>query len=80
MDIDNLRRILEWSTVLHYSVVTIWFIAYSRHRRWYRGMITRFFFLPDAATDKIICALIGLYKIGILLFFLIPSLALRLVF
>lgn len=79
MDIDNLRRILGWSTVLHYSVVTIWFIVYSRHRRWYRGTITRFFSLTDAETDRIVFALIGIYKIGILLFFLIPSIALRLV-
>jgi hypothetical protein len=33
MSLDKLRQILEWSRVLHYSVVTIWFIAYSRHRR-----------------------------------------------
>lgn len=77
MDIDKLRQVLAWSTVLHYSLVTVWFIAYSRHRGWYRRLIGRHFALSEAELEGRIFLLIGCYKIGIVLFFLIPSIALR---
>ncbi|MEX1315675.1 MAG: DUF6868 family protein [Synechococcaceae cyanobacterium] len=79
MEPGSLRQVLEWSTVLHYSVATIWFIAYRRHRRWYLALIERCFGLPMAELDDKVFLLLGIYKIGILLFFLIPSIALRLV-
>ncbi|MGB5135743.1 MAG: DUF6868 family protein [Prochlorococcaceae cyanobacterium] len=79
MEIDTLRQALEWSTVLHYSVATIWFIAYRRHRRWYGGLIERLFGLSKAEVAEQVFLLLGLYKIGILLFFFIPSIALRIV-
>jgi hypothetical protein len=79
MNIDKLRQILEWSTVLHYSIVVIWFIAYSRHRRWYQNTIERIFSIPAAQLEIVLFALMGIYKIGILLFFLVPSIALRLI-
>jgi len=77
MEIDRLQQVLERSTVLHYSVATIWFIAYRRHRRWYRGLIERLFGLSKAEVDEKVFLLLGLYKIGILLFFLVPTIALR---
>lgn len=79
MDLATLRRALECSTVLHYSVVTVWFIVYVRHRGWYLRLIERLVGLSDAELEDRVVLLIGLYKIGILLFFLIPSLALRIV-
>ena len=79
MEPGSLRQVLEWSTVLHYSVATIWFIAYRRHRCWYGGLIERLFGLSKAEVDEPVFLLLGIYKIGILLFFFIPSIALRIV-
>lgn len=79
MEIDRLRQVLEWSTVLHYAVATIWFIAYRRHRRWYGGLIERLFGLSKAEVDEQVVLLLGIYKLGILLFFLVPCIALRIV-
>ncbi|MCP9928808.1 DUF6868 family protein [Cyanobium sp. CH-040] len=59
MTIDTLRKALEWSTVLHYSVATIWFIAYRRHRRWYGGLIKRLFGLRKAEVDEQVFLLLG---------------------
>jgi hypothetical protein len=47
MTIDTLRLALQWSTVLHYAVATIWFIAYRRYRRWYGGLIESLFGLEQ---------------------------------
>lgn len=60
-------------------MATIWFIAYRPHRGWYRGLIDRLFGLSKVDLDEQVFLLRGIYKIGILLFFLVPSVALRIV-
>lgn len=64
---------------LHCSVVSICFLAYVRHRRWYLRLIECFSALSDAQLEDRLLLQIGLDRIGILLLFLIPSLALRMV-
>ena len=79
MRYELLNHFLAWCVVLNYSVLTLWFIYYIRHRGSYLAMISRFFLLDRNIIDNQIFLLMGLYKLSILLFFLIPCIALHLI-
>lgn len=77
MSIHTLSNVLLGSALLHYLVLLIWFGAlvgahdalYRLHTRWFRLSLERF--------DAIHYAGMAVYKIGVLLLFLIPGIALR---
>ena len=76
-DIDTLRSFLGWAALLNYAVLIAWFAAfklagdalYRLHARWFR--ITRETF------DALHYGGMAVYKIGVLLFFMVPWLVLR---
>jgi hypothetical protein len=73
------RELLLWCTVLDYGVLLAWFIAFSLAHDWMRRLHGRWFRLSDERFDAIHYAGMTIYKIGILLFNLIPYVALRIV-
>lgn len=74
---EILLSVLFWCTVLNYAVLSIWFlvfvVAHDRihrlHGVWFQLSVERF--------DAIHYAGMSVYKIGVLLFNLVPYLALR---
>ena len=78
MRIEVLRNFLLWCAVINYAVLIVWFLAYALahdalyelHRRWFRG-------LSEEQFDTLNYALMGVYKLGILLFNLVPYIVLR---
>ena len=78
MDIELLRHGLLLSAVVNYVILTIWFLAFvwfhdailRLHGRWFRLTPERF--------DAISYAGMAIYKIGVLLFNLVPWLVLTL--
>ena len=79
MTLSLVRELLLWCTVLNYGVLLAWFIAFSLAHDWMRRLHGRWFRLSDERFDAIHYAGMTIYKIGILLFNLIPYVALRIV-
>jgi hypothetical protein len=79
MTIETLRDMLGWCAVINLGLLVWWFFfitvahdwTYRLHRRWYK--------LSEEAFDAIHYAGIGLFKLGVLLFNVVPYLALRIV-
>ena len=76
MDSDFLCRFLLWSLAFNYAVLLAWFLAFVTARDALRRLHGRWFALPDASFDAIHYGGMAAYKIGILLFNLVPLLAL----
>jgi hypothetical protein len=77
MTIDRLLKFLLWCTVINYAVILIWFLffivahdsIYLLHSAWFRISVQQF--------DMLHYGGMAIFKIGILLFNLVPYIALR---
>ena len=83
MSMEMARNALLWCAVLNIGLVVVWFwlyaLAHERlYRLWYR-LWGRWFHLTAEQFDTINLAAMALYKVGILLFNLVPYVALRIV-
>ena len=79
MTVDQVRAFLGWCTLINYAVLVVWFLFFLFVRDWMRKLHTRWFRLPAAHFDAIHYAGMGLYKLGIFLFNLVPYVALVIV-
>ncbi len=79
MNLKTIRRTLLWCTLINFILVIVWFLAvwlghdwmYDFNRNWSRVSVEEF--------DAVNYAGIALYKLGNLLFCLVPCVALYLV-
>ena len=79
MSIDTLRNALLWCTVINYGVLLVWFLFFIAahdflhriHGRWFRLSVEQF--------DALHYGGMAIYKVGVLLFNLVPYVALRVV-
>jgi hypothetical protein len=79
MTLEAIRHVFGWCAVINLGLLLCWFFfimlahdwAYRMHRRWFRISVEAF--------DAIHYAGLGLFKIGVLLFNVVPYLALRIV-
>ena len=76
MSIENVRELLLWCTGLNYSLLIVWFGVFSLAHGWLYRVHTRWFALSVEAFDTINYAGMAIYKIGVMLFNLVPLLAL----
>lgn len=75
----TIERFLLVCVVLDYAILLLWFAAFTlAHNGLYR-LHTRWFVLSRERFDALHYAGMAVYKIGILLFFLVPLLALLIV-
>lgn len=79
MDLASLRTFLAWTTVLNYVVLIAWFIAFVGARDRVFRLHTRWFRLAPEHFDAVHYGGMAVYKIGILLFDLMPLIALFIV-
>lgn len=79
MDLAEIRNFLLWCTVINYSILLLWFAVFSAGRNWLRRFHSRWFKLGSEHFDVVHYAGMTIYKIGVLLFNLVPLLALYLV-
>lgn len=76
MNLEMVRHFLLWCTIINYGVLLVWFVAFVAahdamlriHGRWFRLSRDQF--------DAIHYAGMSIYKIGILLFNLVPCVVL----
>jgi hypothetical protein len=79
MNIEIVREVFLWCTAFNYGLVLFWFLIFALAHDWMHRLHGRWFRLSTERFDAIHYAGIAIYKIGILLFNLVPYLALRLV-
>jgi hypothetical protein len=76
MTIEEARSILLWCVGIHYAVLLTWFAVFVSAHDWLHALHSRWFRLSVEAFDTVHYAGMALHKIGILLFFLVPWVAL----
>jgi Family of unknown function (DUF6868) len=77
MNIDVMRNAFLWCTLINYVVLIVWFLLYALPHEWLYRLWVKWFRLTPEQFDTINFAGIALYKLGILLFNLVPYVALR---
>jgi hypothetical protein len=76
MDHPRLLSFLLWCALANYGVLTVSFIATVWLRGPMRRLHQRWFALSDPQIDGFLYAFLGLYKLAIWFFLLIPALVL----
>jgi len=79
MSLEMVRKTLLWCTILNYGVLFVWWLCFLLAHDWMHGWHSQWFHLSREQFDAVHYAGMALYKIGILLFNLVPYIALRLV-
>ena len=80
MQLEQWVEFLGCMSVIHIGLLLSWFLVvilfkdkvYAIHSRWFR--------IPKERYDAINYVMIGMYKLGIFMFILIPYIALKLLF
>ena len=73
---DELLAFLLWGAGLNYAILLLWFGVFVFAHDWLYRMHTRWFAVSREAFDGLNYAGVAIYKIGNMLFFLVPALAL----
>ena len=74
MSTEFTRHFLLWSTVINYGILLVWFCAFVFLHDWMRHLHGRWFRLSNEQFDTVHYAGMAVYKIGVLLFNLVPFL------
>jgi hypothetical protein len=76
MTIEVARHFLLWCTVINYGVLLAWFLFFIFAHDWMHRIHRRWFFLTREQFDVLHYAGMTIFKIGIILFNLVPFVAL----
>lgn len=79
MNIEFTRSFLLWCTVINYGLLLIWFLVFALAHDWIRRFHGRWFRLTNEQFDFVHYIGMSIYKIGILLFNLVPFVVLWIV-
>lgn len=76
MNLETLRTFFMWCSVINYAVLLVWFLAFISMHDWMFRFHGRWFRFTQDRFDTIHYAAMAAFKTGILLFNLVPFLAL----
>jgi hypothetical protein len=79
MRIEMARDALLWCAIINYGLLLAWFLCFILVHDWMRRLHGRWFRLSVEQFDTVHYAGMAMFKIGILLFNLVPYIALRIV-
>ena len=79
MSIEVLRNTLLWCAVINYGVLLVWFLVFILAHGWMLQLHGRWFRLSVEQFDALHYGGMSIYKLGIILFNLVPYVALRIV-
>ena len=79
MSIELTRSFLLWCTVINYGILLVWFLVFAFAHDWIQRFHGRWFRLSDDQFDFLHYVGMSIYKIGILLFNLVPFVVLWIV-
>jgi hypothetical protein len=77
VSIEIARNALLLCTVINYGLLVVWFLLFVLPHEWLYRLWGRWFHLTAQQFDAVNFAGIALYKVGIILFNLVPYVALR---
>lgn len=79
MSIEVTRSFLLWCTVINYGVLLVWFLLFVFAHDWIQRIHSRWFRLSSDQFDALHYAGMAIFKIGIILFNLVPFVVLFIV-
>ncbi len=79
MTIEVIRGVLAWSAVINFGLLLWWFLFFSLAHDWTYRFHGKWFKLTTEQFDALHYGGMAVFKLGILLFNLVPYLALRIV-
>ena len=79
MTVELIRDGLAWCVVINIGVLLLWFLGFMVAHNWIYQLHGRWFKLSEENFDTIQYASMGFFKLSILLFNIVPYLALRIV-
>ena len=78
MTSGELMRFLLWSAGINYAILLVWFSVFVFAHDWLYRLHTRWYALSREAFDALNYVGISIFKIGNMLLFIVPALALLL--
>jgi hypothetical protein len=78
MTVEWLQSLLMWCAGINYAILLVWFTVFTLAHDWLYRMHSRWFTLSPEMFDVLNYAGVAIYKIGIMLFVLVPLAALYL--
>lgn len=79
MTLELIRDVFAWCTLINLGILVIWGIYLMAARDWLYGMHSRWFNVSSEQFDALHYGGLGIFKIGWILFNLVPYLSLRIV-
>jgi hypothetical protein len=79
MNIEMTRDFLLWCTAINYGILLVWFLVFAFARDWMHRIHGRWFRLSGNQFDVLHYAGMSVFKIGIILFNLVPFIVLSIV-
>jgi hypothetical protein len=76
MSVEVARDVLLWCAVINYAVLLWWFLAFRFAHAWMYRLHSRWFRITVEQFDAIHYGSMAVYKIGIMVFNLVPYVAL----
>ena len=76
LDVSQLKHFLGWCVGINYAILLAWFGAFMLGHDWLYNLHGRWFKITASSFDAVHYAGMAIYKVGILLFFLVPLIAL----
>ena len=79
MNIAEMREVLLWCVIFNVGIVVVWAMLILVAKGWLNAVVLRWFRVPAEECDRINLMGIVVYKVGNLLLFIVPYIALRMV-
>ena len=79
MTVEVILAVLGWCTLINYALLIWWFLFLALAHDWTYRLHTKWFKIPLEQFAAIHYSLMGVFKIGVIIFNLVPYLALRIV-
>ena len=79
MSIEVTRTFLLWCTILNYGILLLWFLVFVFAHDWILRIHVRWFRLSSEQFDAIHYVGMAIFKIGIMLFNLVPLVVLHII-
>jgi hypothetical protein len=79
MSIEVTRNFLLWCTVINYGILMVWFLFFVFAHDWILRIHGRWFRLSNDQFDALHYAGMAIFKVGIMLFNLVPFVVLSIV-
>ena len=79
MTLELVRNTLMWCTVINFGLLIVWFVGFLVARGWIRQLHGKWFKLSEESFDVIQYAGMGIFKLLIFVFNLVPYIALLIV-